>query len=599
MMTRKKRKAIIIASIAIILIIIASVIAFLYFTTDMLKTNKQLFAKYIGKNFENAESLIESLNNNDYKNTLSENKYTTSSQIKINYTQDIGTSLENTDNVINKLKILVEGQTDKTNNYSYKNVKLLNDNEEQLEVELVKQENTYGIRFSDLFKKYLLVDNSNLKDLFEKMGYTDTQLQEIPDEIQLNVEKGEIKFSDEEKKTLQEKYINILNEEISQEKFSKESKQIVTINNKQIVANVYTLTLKKEELNNLYIKILENLKEDEVILAKIDAIGSMLNKNEENSLRNQFIEEIENLIAKINSSNIGQDETKIIVSESKGNTVSTEIKTNEYEIKIECLKEDEEKYLKISNNDMNASQEKVDTIELHINKEKTDWVLTKKNGDEENVLTINNTFKETNTNKFTNNLTAKYEYNQAKLELNVTNDIEIVNEFEDIVELNDENSLKLNDMTSEQLNNILDQVNTGVSEKINKISQNIDTQDLIFILNDIGLVKDTTIIEENIVSETEKNRFNLQFEMLQGENLDSSKMLTLIEAIKNNFVNIEVVSNKQIKLELDRYNKDEKMAQTLTNFVENNKDKKYNATIEYDEQTGLVKYIVLTIVEKQ
>ena len=210
MMTKKKRTTILITIIAIILIIIGIIITLLYLKTDMFKSNKQLFVKYLAKNFENMDSTVTYIAENDYKKTLDGSKYTPISQVKINYTKDIGTSLENTQNAINKLKLSIDGQTDNINNYAYRDIKLLNDNEQQMEIELLKQDNTYGIRFSDLFKQYILAENTNLKELFTNAGYTDEEVENIPNEIQINSQIQNIKFTTEEEEQLQEKYIIIL-----------------------------------------------------------------------------------------------------------------------------------------------------------------------------------------------------------------------------------------------------------------------------------------------------------------------------------------------------------------------------------------------------
>ena len=75
-------------------------------------------------------------------------------------------------------------------------------------------------------------------------------------------------------------------------------------------------------------------------------------------------------------------------------------------------------------------------------------------------------------------------------------------------------------------------------------------------------------------------------------------ILNVIEAIKDNFVEIEVVSNNEVKLKIDRTQKNDDVVETLKNFIEENQDKIYNVTIEYDETTGLVSDLLLTILEK-
>ena len=146
---------------------------------------------------------------------------------------------------------------------------------------------------------------------------------------------------------------------------------------------------------------------------------------------------------------------------------------------------------------------------------------------------------------------------------------------------------------------ILDIVNSSVSEKINEITTTaVNIEDLWQVLKTIGFVKEGQVIESTGVTETERNRFNSQFEILQGDNLETDDILNLIDAIKENLVDIEIVSNTELKLKLDTLNKNEEVATTLSSFVEQNKNKNYSAKVEYDEETGLVSDILLTMLEK-
>ena len=78
----------------------------------------------------------------------------------------------------------------------------------------------------------------------------------------------------------------------------------------------------------------------------------------------------------------------------------------------------------------------------------------------------------------------------------------------------------------------------------------------------------------------------------------SSNVVNLIQAIENNFIDMEVISNTELRLKLDRANKNEEVVTTLTSFIEENKNRKYNVKVEYDQTTGLVNGIILTMLEK-
>lgn len=63
MVTRKKRRALLISIITIFILILATVFALLYFTTDSFKSNQTLFIKYMGKTEENYNWIEETIKN--------------------------------------------------------------------------------------------------------------------------------------------------------------------------------------------------------------------------------------------------------------------------------------------------------------------------------------------------------------------------------------------------------------------------------------------------------------------------------------------------------------------------------------------------------
>lgn len=199
MMTRKKRITLIIVIVVLVLLIIGGIFTFLYLNTDMFKSNQTLFVKYLGKNSENIQDLQNIINKTEYDELLKTNPYNVTSEIKVNYTQNVGTTEENNNNSINQLKMTIEGQTDNNNNYDYRNIKLLKNDEQVMQNEILHTSNNYGIKFTDLFNQYVVVENENLKDLLKRIGYTDEQIEFVPNSIDFSdniIE--EIKFSNED-----------------------------------------------------------------------------------------------------------------------------------------------------------------------------------------------------------------------------------------------------------------------------------------------------------------------------------------------------------------------------------------------------------------
>lgn len=599
MIPKKKRITIMVIAIVVIMLIIIIAGLLLYLNTDMFKSNKTLFAKYIGQNMENLKVLETTLQEVNYEETFKNNKYTENSEIKMNYTENIGTTSENTNNDINKLKLVVEGQTDKTNKYDYKNMKLLNDNNQVANVEYIQNDNTYGLKFSDLFKQYVLVENNNLKNLLNKIGYTDEQVANIPDSIEINILEN-ISFSEEEKENLKNKYLDIINQNVSNEKFKKEKNQTIVINQKNIISNAYILRLSKEEMNNIYIKILENLKQDEIILGKLEKIQNYLNVinilNSESAIniKEDFIGKVESTIQEITQTNIGNDEFNITVYVSDGQTVSTSINGKDYKVYCDFLFNESENFIEIC---VIESGEENKKYTLKYNQNEIN--LTIKDGKDEDLKNI--TYTQTtkvNDRNYTKNIVVKREGLDNQIELTMAQNLNIVDNFSEEVVLDNQNSIQLNQLEENNLKQIVSRISEGINRKIESLQQEINKEEINKVFEVMGIVKTQDILEGTVISEVEKNRFNSIFDMLKGENLNSDQVIQAIESIKGYLNNMETISNQELKLEISRSQNNEELAETLKAFIEKEKSRQYNIGIEYDEN-GLVKYLILTIVEER
>ena len=623
MMPRKKRIALAIAIPSIIVIIIIITGILLYLNTDMFKSNKTLFFKYFGKNSENIKEIEEIFESTEYEKNLQNNKYTDDINIKVNYTNNLQTTSEDNSNTINNVKLLIKGEEDKNNKYSYKDFKLEKDkniatntenqsssensnesnNKEQniMEVEYIKNDNNYGIRFSDLFKQYLLVENNNLKDLFRKIGYSEQELENVPDSIEINdITLSDIKFTEDEIKQLSEKYSEIINKKVSKEKFEKNSKQVITINEKNITTNAYILKLTNEELNNLYVDLLESLKQDEIILNKIESIQNKINSininsSESKDLKESFAEEIDLQIEKINKTNIGNQETKIIVYENSGKTIRTAIQGKDYEINFDYINTQDEKNIELI-----VKKDEIETYNIKLKKDKDGIKLDIYSNDETNPIKISlEQNKNESDKKCSNNINLKYENANSKLEVSAEQEINIVDNFENENTLNDQNSILLNVLEKEQLQAVLNQVSEEVQQKINSISEEVKINDIQEILEELGIINKQQNIEAGGITETEKNRFNSKFEILKGEELDNENVLKVVEAVKDNIINAQVDTNEEIKIEISRNESNQDIEKSLEEYIKKEKDKKYDIKIEYDEDTELVKYIIMTPAKKR
>lgn len=523
--------------------------------------------------------------------------------MKINYTENIGTSSENTQNSVNQLKLNVQSQTDESNQYKEQDIQILNNDQKVAQVEYIQEGNTYGIRFLDLFDQYIVVENENLKDLFKKFGYSDVQVENIPDKIEWNPEYDNLlKLSEQEKQNIKNKYMNIINRNMTKDNFSKQKNQTIQINGKNIRANSYTLTITKEQLNAIYLKMLEEMKQDEMILTKIDNLQTILEKyqltTEETSFKEQFIQQIEDHITQINRNNIGIDETKIIVYEANGITVSTMIQTSEYEIYMDLITNPEENYMQIAYKDNTQGKEQENTVTYQKTTQKMSIVFDDKKDGKTKQYSLESDEKAEG-NHYTKNTLAKYQDETNRVEIVSDKEIELVNSFSQEVALDEENAINLSKIEGEQAKEIIGKVSMGVVEKTNEIMTTaIHLEDIAKVLQVIGIMKEEQVLQAGI-TQTERNRFNSQFEILQGENLQNADVLKIIDAIKQNLNDMELITNTELRLKLDRLNHNDELVTQISSFIEQQESgRKYTVTVEYDETTGLVSAIRLTMFER-
>ncbi len=594
MKKQKTKKVIIIISIIVLLLLIIGIFTALYLTTDMFKSNEMLFAKYLGQNIENFDTIKNEFFIDEVKE-FKEGKYSNNTEIEFNYIEDVGTSNENADNIINSLKLQIDGIESKEENYNYKKMNLLKNDENLLSLEYINVNNEYGIRFSDLYKQFVIVENENLTELQNKIG-NNSETIKLPENIDFNINVQELfNLSQEEKKKIQEKYLNVIINNTTKENFSKQKNSKIQVNNQEILADSYTLTLTKEQLNDIYIKFLEEIKKDDIILGKIEKIEqNIVNYGIEYDFKNEFINSIDETIQNIISNNIGSEETKIIVYVKNGYTLKTVIQVPEYEIEIDSIKS---QYLKINYYTL-KNQTNLSIKFLKENDNKNLEIIG--NYKDEDIKTLNiNKKTEVVQEEAKVNSTIKYEDNSNKLNIESKQILKKLEEVPDRIVLDDENSIKLNDLNETQMQNLLNGIEKDITSKYNEFVSRVNGNEIVDMLYNLGIIKETVDLDfTNQLSQTEIDRFNAQFEFIKGEKIKNEDVLKNIEAIKNYIINIEKNDENEIKIEIDMNQNNLEKANEVYKIVSESK-KDYDILAEHDEENGLIKYIVLKINEEK
>ena len=593
MVKKKKRIVLAISIVVIFIILITAILVTLYITTDAFKSSKTLFEKYLGQNIEDVINIASFFEKDDYDKLLEQNKYTNNTEITMNYTEGVGTSSEKTDSSINNLKLNISGQVDKTANYNYQKMDLYNSDTKTLSLEYMQNNNDYGIRFSDLFRQFTTVENSNLSELVAKLP-ENTTIPNIPDTIDIENDFGNIlEFSQEEIENIKNRYVEIISQNTSEENFSRQKNGTVTINEQNIGANAYILTLTKEQLNDIYIKLLEELKQDDIILSKIDKLQQSLEKyniiDSDEKILDKYNDYIDETITKINEINIGNEEAQMLVCENNGQTIKTIIETPDYTNNIEYI---DNQFIQLSNS----------------NTENSNSLIISKNNNEINVE-FDNQKSNNETSKYNINITKQvedkrcnkiiklsYEDETNILEANINDNIEIVDNFEEQLTLDNENSIKLNDLETEQLQNLIITINERTNDAISTVLIPI-RDELLRIAKNVGWVSKDVNFENVGLTQTEIDRFNAKFEFLGAEKVKAEEVVNIINSIKGNIIDVETSSEQQFKLKLDINNSDEEKANIISNYIAQSKNDEYNISIEYNQENGLAQYVVINRVE--
>lgn len=278
------------------------------------------------------------------------------------------------------------------------------------------------------------------------------------------------------------------------------------------------------------------------------------------------------------------------------NTVRTSIKTTEYEINLDCLSTNGENFIQLNESD-NANNT-VKTIALTENNSNVEINITITEGEETKDITFAQS-KEVNGNTMIKRLSAQYEDSNNRVEAYMTQNYQTVTQFDNELTLDSKNSIKLNDLQQEQLQSLMGTVQEGVNGKIEELQNEVNMQEIQQVLINAGLLKEEQSMEVTGTTESEKTRYNSQFEMLVGKNFDADRVLNAINASQNYINNLEVVSNTELRIVLNRSGNNPEIVTTLQNFIEEHKGETYNISLEYDEQTGLVSSLMLNIVTEE
>lgn len=602
MMPRKKRRLLLILSIIVILIILAIAYIVVYQKTDMLKTNDVLFNKYATQIFQNMEPTFNQDNMLEMLDVLEKNKLSTETTFKVNYKEDNDES-----NTINKVEMSINGQEEKNENYNYKNVKIKDSDNDLMGFECINEQDVKAVRL-DKIKQFL----STEKD--------DNGISELNDLVNLKIE-GTFGISDEQVKKISEKYLNIIKNNISNATYSKKKGVTLEIDGKRYDTNSYSMTITKEKFNDVYIKVLEEIKKDDDILSWLDNIDKKINeyyqvikRDETSNKKDEFVEKVENEIQDIQNSNIGNDERTITVYENQKRAISISIDTEEQKSGIDVINTSKTNYINILKDEKNKDDDQKNSIDFKIernkdtnnNSIKVDYTKTTDGKEIKNNFTIDEKMENS---KVTSNVAWNRKYEKNSLNVSLVSNIDIVNDFENKIELKDnKDNILFDKLNDEQKENVKNSMNNNWNNQTEQLKTVITYEQIQTILRNMKIIKNEAenISSEGMTTEAEKTRFNSGLELFAGEKISEERIEDLINTAKNNLEDIKITkydeeSNSEkkdpleYKLVIKKDAKNEELANKFITYIKEKGNGTYTVTMEYDQESGLINNIYIKL----
>ena len=136
----------------VILLIIGGALAYVYFGTDLLKTDAELFAKYGGRTTSALGQFLESGNTKTYYQKKQNQNYENDTKLNVNL--NIGN-----DNSQYETILALKGAVDHDNKKAEQNIDLNYSNSQKFSFNLIKNNETYAFGSKEVVDKYVAIEN--------------------------------------------------------------------------------------------------------------------------------------------------------------------------------------------------------------------------------------------------------------------------------------------------------------------------------------------------------------------------------------------------------------------------------------------------------
>ncbi len=544
---------ILIITISIMILVLIGVIAYLYFQTDMFKSNKTLFFKYVAQS-GNAETGFIDNQTTQYFEKKENTPYTNSATFKADIKMK---GEEEQFKAVNDFNISFKGKTNNLAKETEQEISLNYSSDVNFPITYRKIEDKLGIQTKYIGKNFVAIDTADTDTMSNTIIEFINQIKDVFDKAD---ETKQIEITEQEKEQIINRYTEVLMQSIGDEKFSKVEETSST---------GYKLTLTLEDMKNITIKLLETLKDDELALDKINQYAESLGAQDKVEKS-----EIEEVIESFNETEIEENQQfEITVYSKKGKLSKLKISTEEIVVTMD----------KIKGNNQNST-----SISFEI-----------KNDDNVFKFLIAGAFNGLET------MESVQETYQVTIQVNeeesitymINNNVSFA-ESVDIENFTEDNSIILNDVGEEQLTNFLEAVEQRITEVNKQQMEELgleESQNPLFNLFPVNLLSNLLLnssineqandIINNQLDETNVTQTNAEYEMYANTNSPGVTTKGLMTIISENNEK-DGYKIKEINFNGEEYEATRENISFIKQEIST--EKNYKIEFEKEENTGAI-----------
>ena len=553
-MNQKKNTKILLILIIIIVIIILAGVGILVFATDIFKSDKEMFFKYMADIGDSKKGFIDD-GLKQYFEKKNNTPYNDEGEFSVNISSD--NEQKKFENV-NNFNISFSGQVDTANSKAAQNISLNYSNDVKFPINYKQIENKIGLQTKYVGSKFVAIETEKLNKFSEDLDDVESY-GEMVDKLQ---KMGKVELTEDEKSHIKDTYITVINQQLEKDKFSKV---------KESDMSGYKLSLTGTDLQNVLVKLLETLKNDQTTVDKLNEYLK-IQKNSAKITASQIDDAIKSIKDdtdfKIAVYQKNRDVCKLVIETTEGTiAIEKKIEGNQQNIDVSYeVKEDKKSKISFSANfeNLESLQNIKENYELIISSPEVTESSTTKDVDSEVV----------------------YKYNFSN-DVNFT-DSATVEDF------SSDNSLMLTDYDSDQVSSFLNAVVERISEvneqQMEQLGLEASENPIVNIIPSIGLYLGNMNVLNQVnsnMSEAEINNFNQKFEAYESTNLKGVTVKGLLSTISLNNQSEETSNEiKEINYNGEEYEASEQNITLIKGEIDT--EKSYRVEFEKDQDTGLI-----------